>query len=100
MSHALPWAEHSKMDRRALLAREFYEVTGAEVTPFVSDEATRYSFDYLDAAELLAIVESHFGVALEKDVLNLPFWQLLDLLAAKRTPARHHEDGANRPRLG
>ena len=88
MSQDVPWAEHSKMDRRVLLAREFFEVTGAEVIPFVSDEATWYAFDYLDAVELLATVESHFGVALEEGTLALPFWQLLDLLAANRTRAK------------
>jgi len=88
MRQELPSAEHSKMDRRVLLARESFEVTGAEVIPFVSDEATWHDFDYLDAVELSAIVESHFGVALEDSALALPFWQLLDLLAANRTRAK------------
>jgi acyl carrier protein len=88
MSQDVPWAEHSKMDRRGLLAREFFEVTGAEVIPFVSDEATWYAFDYLDAVELVALLESHFGVALDKSALALPFWQLLDRLAVNRTRAK------------
>ena len=87
MSQQPPWAEHSRMDRRVPLAREFFEVTRAEIIPFVSDEATWYDFDYLEAVELAAIVESHFGVALEESTLALPFWQLLDFLAAKRTQA-------------
>ena len=87
MSTDVPWAEHSKMDRRVLLAREFFEVTGAEVIPFVSDEATWYDFDYLEAVELAAIVESHYGVALEETTLALPFWELLDFFAVNRTRA-------------
>ena len=93
MSPHLRWAEHSKMDQREPLAREFYEVSGAEVIPFVSDGATWYAFDYLDASELIAIVESHYGVTLEEGALRLPFWQLLDLLAANRTRARPESRG-------
>jgi acyl carrier protein len=51
----------------------------------VSDEATWYDFDYLEAVELAAIVESHYGVAIEEATLALPSWKLLDFLAAKRT---------------
>jgi hypothetical protein len=87
MSQGTPWAEHSRMDRRVLLAREFFEVTRAEVIPFVSDEATWSDFDYLEDVELAAIVESHFGVALEANRLALPFGQRLGFLAANRTRA-------------
>lgn len=47
MSKDLPRAEHREMDRREVLAKEFFDVTQAELTPFVSDEATWYDFDYL-----------------------------------------------------
>lgn len=36
----LPHAEHGKMDARRDLAQEFFAATGAEIHPFVSDEAT------------------------------------------------------------
>ncbi len=80
-------AQHWKMDRRATLANEFFEVTCAELVPFVSDEATWYDFDYLDANELTEIVESHYGVTLDEAKLTLPFWAFLDFLDASRTQA-------------
>jgi hypothetical protein len=89
MSQDMPRAEHWKMDRRAFLANEFFEVTHAELIPFVSDEATWHDFDYLEAVELAAIIESHYGVALNETKLALPFWELLDFLDANRT----HADG-------
>jgi hypothetical protein len=85
MSQETPLAEHWRMDRREVIANEFFEVTHAEIIPFVSDEATWYDFDYLEAVELAAIVKSHYGVAIEEATLALPFWKLLDFLAANRT---------------
>jgi len=79
-----PRAEHTKMDSRALLANEFFEVTRADITPFVSDEATWFSFDYLDAVELAEIVESHYGVVIDETTLAMPFWALLDFLDSNR----------------
>lgn len=84
MSQQMPRAEHAKMDRRVLLANEFFEVTRAEITPFVSDEATWYDFDYLDGVELAEIVDSHYGVVLDETTLAAPFWALLDFLDANR----------------
>lgn len=84
MSEPIPRAAHREMDRREALANEFFDVTEAELRPFVSDEASWYDFDYLDLAELQAIVESHYGVTLDESKLALPFWELLDHLAANR----------------
>jgi hypothetical protein len=84
MSEQIPRAEHVRMDRRATAAREFFEITGAELAPFVSDEASWYDFDYLEVPELAAIIQSHYGVAIDDTTLSLPFWKLLDYLAARR----------------
>ena len=87
MTQDAPRAVHWKMDRRATMANEFFAVTHAELIPFVSDEATWYDFDYLEADELTAIVESHYGATLDKAKLVLPFWELLDFLDANRANA-------------
>jgi hypothetical protein len=84
----LPHAQRVRMDERQVLADEFFSVTGAELIPFVSDEATWYDFEYVDDAEVMAIIQSHYGVAVDGAALSLPFWQLLDLLAARRSPDR------------
>ena len=84
MNQHTPRAEHLRMDSRVLVANEFFEVTHAEIVPFVSDEATWYDFDYIDDVELAAILESHYGVALEHAKLRLPFWEFLDFLAVAR----------------
>jgi hypothetical protein len=68
------------MDAREALAREFWDVTQPEVVPFVSDEASWYDFDWLDDGELLARLEGHYGSAVGRDKLRMPFWQLLDFL--------------------
>ncbi|WP_407342193.1 hypothetical protein [Pengzhenrongella phosphoraccumulans] len=54
----------------------------------MSDEATWHDFDYLDVADLAAILESHYGVLIDETTLGLPFWKLLDFLAANRTQAQ------------
>jgi len=87
MGEDLPRAAHRMMDSRDSLAREFFEVTNAELTPFVSDEATWHDFDYLEPLELALTVQSHYGVTLDEAKLALPFWQLLDYLAANRNQA-------------
>lgn len=84
MSRNTPRAEHTKMDDRALLATEFFEVTRAEIMPFVSDGATWYDFDYLDIAELAKIVQSHYGIVLDETMLETPFWAFLDFLEVNR----------------
>lgn len=84
----LPQAERGRMDERQVLADEFFCVTRAELLPFVSDEATWYDFDYLDDAEVTAIIQSHYGIVADEAVLSMPFWKLLDLLAARRGQAR------------
>ena len=84
----LPHAQRVRMDERQVLADEFFSVTGAELIPFVSDEATWYDFEYVDDAEVMAIIQSHYGVAVDRAALSLPFWRLLDLLAARRSPVR------------
>jgi hypothetical protein len=84
MSEDLPRAEHGEMDSRETLAKEFFDATHAELTPFVSDEATWYDFDYLESDELVALLRSHYGVAPDETTLALPFWKLLDYLAANR----------------
>lgn len=85
MNQHIPRAEHFKMDSRAIAANEFFEVTHAELAPFVSDEATWYDFDYLDVTELAAIIQLHYGVAIDDARLALPFWEFLDYLVANRT---------------
>jgi predicted phosphoribosyltransferase len=85
MTDDLPFASQVEMDRRAALADEFYRVTEAEPAPFVSDEATWYAFDYLTDDEVIAIIESHYGVKIDAATLTMPFWSLLDLLDANRT---------------
>ncbi|MGE3821411.1 MAG: hypothetical protein AB7I30_18535 [Isosphaeraceae bacterium] len=87
MSQEPSRAEHGKMDRRASEASEFFTVTHPELIPFVSDEATWYDFEYLEAGELTEIVQSHYGVALTETLLALPFWKLLDFLNGNRTNA-------------
>lgn len=84
MTENLPRAGHRKMDSRATLAREFFEVTRAEVTPFVSDEATWYDFDYLEPDELGEVIQAHYGVALDHAKLAMPFWAFLDYLNVHR----------------
>jgi len=76
------------MDSRASLVAEFFEATNAEVTPFISDEATWFDFDYLDQAELVEAVQVHYGLTLDDANLILPFWSLLDYLNANRQPRR------------
>lgn len=85
----LPNAEHVRMDERRVLADEFFRVTGAELIPFVSDEATWYDFDYLDDTEASAIIASHYGIVVDDAVLSMQFWKLLDLLAANRGRAHN-----------
>jgi hypothetical protein len=79
-----PVAPHEEMDRRQEIANEFYVVTGAEVAPFVSDQAKWFDFDYLGTEELLGRVEAYFGVRLDEQQLRLPFWRLLDHLQEHR----------------
>lgn len=85
MPDDLPLAPHPQMDRRAALASEFFEVTGAELVPFVSDESTWYDFDYLTDSEVMVIIESHYGVKVDSVALSMPFWSLLDHLDANRS---------------
>jgi len=84
MSGEIPKAPHAKMDSRAVLAEEFYVATNAELAPFVSDEATWYSFDYLEQSEVVEAVHAHYGLTLGGAELAWPFWQLLDYLDANR----------------
>jgi hypothetical protein len=77
--------DHPEMDLRASLANEFFEATGAEVVPFVSDEANWYDFDYLETTALVHLVKSHYGIKLTETELNWPFWRLLDYLDTNRT---------------
>ena len=86
----LPKAESLRVAERRVLADEFFRVTGAELIPFVSDEATWYDFDYLDDAEVAAMIRSHYGVAVDQTVLAMPFWRLLDYLAANRSRAQEN----------
>ena len=81
----LPEAEHFEMDRRVALANEFYDATGAEVAPFVSDDATWYDFDYVSDSEVVSMIESHYGVRIDSDALTKPFWSLLSFLDSNRT---------------
>jgi hypothetical protein len=80
----LPTAPRAEMDRRAALAKEFFEATGAELAPFVTDEATWYDFDYLADGEVIVIIQSHYGVKVDRASLSMPFWSLLDHLNANR----------------
>jgi hypothetical protein len=84
-SKSLPLAQHSEMDSRAASAQEFFAATHAELTPFVSDEATWWSFDYLELDELTRVIRTHYGVALDPAKLALPFWTFLDYLETHRT---------------
>lgn len=84
MSDDISKAAHDKMDSRAALAAEFFEVTHAEVAPWVSDEANWYDFDYLDSEELNEAVYAHYGLTLDDDRLRMPFWSLLDFLDTNR----------------
>ena len=72
------------MDLRENLAREFYAATGAELAPFVSDEANWLDLDYLEQQELFDLVAAHYGVRLNDELIRMPFWQLLDYLHAHR----------------
>lgn len=47
------------------MAQEFFEATRAELTPFVSDEATWYDFDYLGPEDLTRVFRAHYGLALD-----------------------------------
>lgn len=85
MSENLPRGGHCEMDRRETLAMEFFDVTKAELTPFVSDDATWYDFDYLELKELVEVIRNHYGVTLDEGRLTLPFWEFLDYLADERT---------------
>ena len=83
-SEEFPRAAHAEMDSRASLAQEFFEVTHAELAPFVGDEATWFDFDYLEPKELIEIVQRHYGLTLDEDKLALPFWRFLDYLNGNR----------------
>jgi hypothetical protein len=78
------FADDSEMAARAKLAHEFYAATGAEEVPWVSDEANWYTFDYVNTAELICIVEAYYGVRLSEELLRMPFWRLLDYIQAHR----------------
>ena len=78
-------AEHDEVDTRAAIAQEFFEATHAELTPFVSDEATWYDFDYLEPGELSRVIQVHYGIALDGAKLKLPFWAFLHYLETHRT---------------
>ena len=84
MADDLPLAPHTEMDSRASLADEFFRVTGAELIPFVSDEANWWDFDYLAYGELESIIQTHYGVKVDDSTLRMPFWSLLDFLNANR----------------
>ncbi len=87
MNNDIPRAAHSEMDARGSLAREFFEVTHAELIPFVSDEATWYDFDHLDLDELTSVLQSHFGLEVNEAILAQPIWKLLDFLNENRRNA-------------
>jgi hypothetical protein len=84
-SSGRPRARHDRMDAREALAREFWEVTQPEVVPFVSDEAAWYDFDWLEDDDVLALLEGHYGVAVGREKLRMPFWELLDFLSGSRS---------------
>jgi hypothetical protein len=84
MAQGLPHGVHVKMDSRRGIAQKFFEATGAELVPFVSDEATWYDFDYLAVHELLELVKARYGISLDEEHLKMPFWSLLDYLEANR----------------
>jgi len=84
VSSGLPRASREKLDERAGLAQEFWEVTQPEMVPFVSDEANWYDFDYLEDAQLFRILDDHYGITLDGEMLKLPFWALLDYLSLNR----------------
>lgn len=88
MSNVTPRSADSEMLARAASATEFFEVTHAELIPFVSDEATWYDFDYLDLEELTSVLQSHYGLKVNEANLALRFWELLDLLDESRSNTR------------
>lgn len=78
------FAPHERMDERASLAREFWDLTRPELVPFVSDEANWYDFDFMADDELLTLLDSHYAARVTSDELRLPFWKLLDCLNRNR----------------
>ena len=76
-----------EMDKRAEVAREFYE-TAFDVNEqpyFVSDGATLYDIFAGDEADLIQRCLERYGVRLGEQHFRLPVWRLLDHLAENRS---------------
>jgi hypothetical protein len=89
----ITFAADAEMEARSDLAEEFFTATNPEMTPWVSDQATWFDFDYLDEAELHTAVQKHYGVDFDDETLRQPFWKFLDYLEANRTIRNQQESG-------
>lgn len=88
IAKALQLAPSTEMEKRHLLAQEFYRVVLDPDEPlFVADDVTVWGVCFQDdEATLIENCRRHYGVTLNHDQFNLPLWQVLDFLEACRTP--------------
>lgn len=82
MSNKYYIADSTQMDKRKLLAEEFYNnILDPEEIPYiVTDEASLYDFFAGDEFELMNKVKEKYGVNIDMRHFKIPFWQLLEYL--------------------
>ena len=75
-----------EMDRRKDKAVEFFGVIlNADERPyFVSDEATLFDIIVGEEGQVIRRCEMHYGVKIGASEFEIPVWQLLDYLEARR----------------
>ncbi len=79
-------AQTIEIDARKPLVKEFYD---AILDPYehpwlVTDEASLYDITLDEDDDLIKRINEYYGVDVKKELLGLPFWQLLDYLNNNR----------------
>jgi hypothetical protein len=82
MSNKYYIADLMRMNKRKLLAEEFYNnvLEPEEIPCLVTDEASLYDIFAGDEFELINKVKIKYGVNISLEQFKMPFWQLLEYL--------------------
>ena len=79
-------ADAKEIDKRQLLAKEFYEniLDPHEIPYMVTDDASLYDIFVGDEQELIKKIKENYGVKIDITFFKISFWKLLDYLEANK----------------
>lgn len=82
MNNKYTIANSIEMDKRNFLVKEFCStVLDPDEIPFIiTDEATLYDIYIGDELELIGKINKKYGVCINLNHFEIPFWKLLDFL--------------------